>query len=131
MTANFIPVADDFERFGATDEEAKAGKTAGARTEEFKIFQRMLASAMASEMQRESSAIIGSGCHTQGMYVLAPTGRILGMVHQWDQPKLYVAMLKRSLAKWEQLAPDQRRLPQAPDRAKGRLGDPMRTNLYP
>lgn len=131
MTANFIPVADDFERFGAAEDQAKAANSEGARTEEFRFFQRMLAHARALDKQGQSSAILGAGCHTQGMYVLTPAGQILGMVHQWDQPKLYVAMLKRSLAKWGELPADRRRLPHAPDRSKGRLGDPMRASLYP
>lgn len=131
MTAEFIPVADDFERFGATEEAAKAGKSEGAKAEEYKFFQKMLAHARELEKQGQSVAILGSGCHTQGMYVLTPAGQVLGSVHQWDQPKLYVAMLKRSLVKWRDLSPDRRRLPYAPDRSKGRLGDPLRTSLYP
>src|SRR5262249_50092827 len=33
--------------------------------------------------------------------------------------------------KWAKLGPAERRLPQAPDRKKGRLGDVMRADLYP
>jgi hypothetical protein len=65
------------------------------------------------------------------MYVLTTGGTVLGMMHQWDRPDLYTAMLKTSLKKWARLAPAERRLPQPPDRNKGRLGDVMRADLYP
>src|SRR5262245_25458912 len=120
MATHFVPVADNFWRFGAAEEEAKAGKTQGTQTEEYKLFQKMLTQARALDKLGQQSAILGDGCHTQGMYVLTPAGRILGMVHQWDNPKLYVAMLKRSLEKWADLPPEQRRLKQAPIRIKGR-----------
>jgi hypothetical protein len=91
----------------------------------------MLEQARALDLLGEPTAIIGDGCHTQGMYVLTPGGKILGMMHQWDRPDLYTAMLKESLKRWERLAPAERRLPRAPDRGKGRLGDVMRADLYP
>jgi hypothetical protein len=53
------------------------------------------------------------------------------MIHQWDQPKRYVMMLKRSLERWEQLTPAERRLPRAPDRARGKLGNVMQAERYP
>ncbi len=131
LSAKFIPVSENFERFQAAHEEAQGGRRRGVQTEEYQLFQKMLVRARALDKLGKPSAILGDGCHTQGMYVLTPSGEILGMVHQWDRPKLYVAMLKESLEKWARLTPAQRRLPRAPDRIKGRLGDVMRADLYP
>jgi hypothetical protein len=131
LAGKFIPVSEDFYRFHVAKEQAGWGKPKGVQTEEFQFFQRMLDQARMLARQGDPSALIGEGCHTQGMYVLTPNGKVLGMMHQWDRPDLYVAMLKQSLSIWNRLKPAERRWPQAPNRAQGKLGDVMRTDLFP
>jgi hypothetical protein len=65
------------------------------------------------------------------MYMLTPGGRILGMMHQWDRPALYVQMLRRGLDQWAKISAAERRLPRPPVRDRGRLGNVMKAELYP
>jgi hypothetical protein len=132
LTAQFVPVSEDYYRFDVADQEAKAGKPAGTQTAEYRFFDKLLRRArLLGKEAGETSALLGNDTHTQGMYAVTPSGRVLGMIHQWNRPDLYAAMLRRSLARWAKLPRAQRLLPQAPDRAKGRLGDVMRADLYP
>ncbi len=131
LSARFIPVSEDFERFQTATEEAGSGKPAGIQTEEFKYFHQMLAQARLLDKRGEPAAILGDGCHTQGMYMLTPSGRVLGMMHQWDQPALYVKMLKRGLERWAEVPAEERRLSRPPARDRGRLGNIMKSELYP
>jgi hypothetical protein len=100
-------------------------------SDEYKFFKNMLAEARSLAKMGVRSAIIGSGCHTQGMYALAPNGTVLGMIHQWDRPQLYVAMMKLALERWEQLSRKERLLAKAPDPVKGRADNYPRADLYP
>ena len=131
LSARCIPVSEDFTRFQEAREEAERGKTAGIQTQEFQYFHQMLAQARALDKRGEPAAILGDGCHTQGMYLLTPGGKILGMMHQWDQPALYIKMLKHGLERWAEIPATQRRLPQPPARDRGRLGDVLKSALYP
>jgi hypothetical protein len=114
------------------EEQAKWGKTEGSQAAEFKFYKKMLEQARAMARRGETSALLSQDtCHTQGMYVLTPSGKVLGMVHQWSRPDLYVALMRRGLARWKQLSPKERRLAKTPDRNEGRLGDVMRADLFP
>jgi hypothetical protein len=102
LARNFLPVADEVYRLQTGSDP------------ECRHFQKIAEQGHYAGQTRPSST-------RQGTYAAAPSGLLLGSLNSND-PERVAEMMRRALARWETLTPEERLLP--PDRLAG--GDPIR-----